>query len=77
MIAKGSINLIYCPTEEMTADTLTKALPKWKMTSHNLSLRLHRICGGVAELAPPETEEGYHSNVEHPEAQELAFASSA
>jgi len=77
VVIKGSINLIYCTTEEMTADTLTKPLPKWKMTSHNLSLGLYHICGGVAELVLPKAEKGYHSNVEHPEAQGLAFASPA
>ena len=77
VIKKGSISLIYCSTEDMMADTLTKPLPKWKTTLYNLSLGLHRVCRGVAELAPPETEEGCHSNVEHPEAQGLAYASSA
>ena len=31
----------------------------------------------MVELVPPETEEGCHSNMEHPEAQGLAYASSA
>jgi hypothetical protein len=30
MIEKGHIHLIYCPTDEMTADILTKALPSIK-----------------------------------------------
>ena len=77
IIKKGSISLIYCSTEDMMADTLTKPLPKWKTTLYNLSLGLHRVCRGVAELAPPETKEGCHSNVEHPKAQGLAYASSA
>ena len=31
IIEKGSIHLIYCPTEDMLADTLTKALPSPKV----------------------------------------------
>jgi hypothetical protein len=30
MIANGSIHLIYCPTDDMVADTLTKPLPSVK-----------------------------------------------
>jgi hypothetical protein len=26
--------LTYCPTEDMTADVLTKALPTWKVARH-------------------------------------------
>ena len=62
VVQKGSIDLIFCPTEDMIADTLTKSLPKWKLTSHNLSLGLHRVCGGVAELALPEAEEEHHTD---------------
>ena len=36
----GALVLTYCPSEDMTADTLTKALPKWKATIHNSSLGL-------------------------------------
>jgi len=31
IIKEGKIWLIYCPTEEMVADTLTKALPSTKV----------------------------------------------
>ena len=31
VIKGGSIQLIYCPTDELTADTLTKALPSAKV----------------------------------------------
>jgi len=31
VIEKGSIRLIYCPTDDMVADTLTKALPSAKV----------------------------------------------
>ena len=30
VVQNGTINLIYCPTDDMTADTLTKALPSIK-----------------------------------------------
>jgi len=32
--------MIYCPTEDMVADILTKVLPKWKTTYHNTTLGL-------------------------------------
>ena len=37
----GKIKLIYCPTEDVTADILTKALPglKVKHFAHELGLR--------------------------------------
>jgi hypothetical protein len=50
VIASGALKIIYCPTDEMTADILTKALPKWKVSFHILSLGLHRACGGVKEV---------------------------
>ena len=31
VIEEGKIRLIYCPTEEMVADSLTKALPSTKV----------------------------------------------
>lgn len=51
-VATGAIDLVYCPTEDMAADNLTKALPKWKANSHNLALGLRRVCGGVLENMP-------------------------
>ena len=46
-VADGTINLSYCPTEDMLADMLTKALPKWKVAMHANTLRLRNACGGV------------------------------
>ena len=43
------IKLCYCPTEDMLADMLTKALPKWKVVAQSAALGLHRACGGVLE----------------------------
>jgi hypothetical protein len=41
IIDAGSIKLIYCPTDQQTADTLTKALPsiKAKHFAHAMGLR--------------------------------------
>ena len=36
----GVLQLIYCPTDDMAADILTKALPKWKATFHASTLGL-------------------------------------
>jgi len=38
----GALNVVYCPTDDMTADILTKPLPKWKVLTHisTLGLRL-------------------------------------
>ena len=46
-VQKGSINLIYCPTEEMTADVLTKALPNAKVKHFAKMLGLRPTWGGV------------------------------
>jgi hypothetical protein len=40
VIKSGDITIIYCPTDDMTADILTKALPSWKVTHHTMGLRL-------------------------------------
>ena len=40
-VQKKTINLIYCPTEEMTADILTKPLPSMKAKHFAGALGLH------------------------------------
>jgi len=45
MIEKGEIRLIYCPTEDMTADILTKALPSGKAKHFAHALGLLRFAG--------------------------------
>ena len=48
-VERGEISLAYCPTDDMTADLLTKALPRWKVVQHGLALGLGRPCGGVMD----------------------------
>ena len=43
----GAIKLEYCPTKDMVADLLTKALPRYKTLAHTSSLSLRRTCRGV------------------------------
>jgi transposase InsO family protein len=43
VIAEKTIMLIYCPTDDMAADFLTKSLPKWKVSLHSCTLGLRRI----------------------------------
>jgi hypothetical protein len=43
------IKLVYCPTDDMVADVLTKALPKWKVAAHTNALSMCHTCGGVME----------------------------
>jgi transposase InsO family protein len=47
VVASGAIDITYCPTDDMTADILTKALPRWKVACHVLGLGLRRASGGV------------------------------
>ena len=42
-IDKGFIHLLYCPTEDMVADTLTKALPSIKAKHFASKLGLHSV----------------------------------
>jgi hypothetical protein len=44
---REATKLLYCPTEDMVADLLTKSLPKWKENMHTSALGLRRACGGV------------------------------
>jgi hypothetical protein len=40
VVASGTLQLLYCLTDDMTADILTKGLPKWKVNFHVVSLKL-------------------------------------
>ena len=40
VVNKGTINLIYCPTDNMVTDTLTKALPNIKAKHFAFALGL-------------------------------------
>jgi hypothetical protein len=50
----GKISLAFCPTDDMTADILTKALPSWKIMQHGQALGLGRPCRGVLDSGAPE-----------------------
>jgi len=39
-VQSSALDMIYCPTKDMVANILTKALPKWKTTYHNTTLGL-------------------------------------
>jgi hypothetical protein len=41
IVQNSTINLVYCPTEDMTADILTKALLSIKAKHFANSLELH------------------------------------
>jgi hypothetical protein len=61
VVQTGALSLIYCPTDDMVADILTKALLKWKINFHMTALGLHRTCGGVLEIADSEEHPGMES----------------
>jgi len=48
-IMQKVIDLVYCPTNNMTADILTKALLQWKVICHGLGLGLHQPSRRVLE----------------------------
>jgi hypothetical protein len=50
IIEAETIKLIYCPTDEMTADTLTKALPNVKAKNFATALGLCMVWGGVLNI---------------------------
>jgi Reverse transcriptase (RNA-dependent DNA polymerase) len=41
VIEQGSVRLVYCPTDDMVADALTKALPSTKVKHFAACLKLH------------------------------------
>jgi hypothetical protein len=49
VVSKKVLKLVYCPTNDMVADALTKALLKWKVAAHVNTLRMHHACRGVME----------------------------
>ena len=55
-VKQGVITLAYCPTEDMVADTLTKALPCWKVVAHALALGIHRACGVWCKMSHEGTQ---------------------
>ena len=47
VVNSGSFLLLYCPTADMTMDTLTEALPSVKAMHFAAALGLHTTSGGV------------------------------
>ena len=50
VMASRAVDIHYCPTDDMTANILTKALLCWKVLCHALGLGLHCASGGVLEI---------------------------
>jgi hypothetical protein len=67
-VSEKTIELVYCPTDDMTADILTKVLPHWKVACHTLGLGLRHPCGGVMKSHNSDRpgaaaeEKGMHSS---------------
>jgi hypothetical protein len=57
-VQNGVFKLIYCPTDDMVTDILTKALPGWKVKGHTAVLGLRSACGGVEKCAMTSTLKG-------------------
>ena len=49
IVKHGEISLAFCPTNDMTADILTKVLPGWRLVWHGHTLGLGRPCRGVLD----------------------------
>ena len=45
-IEDGTLDIVYCPTDEMVADALTKALPRWKVKGFASALGLRATLEG-------------------------------
>ena len=50
VVASKAVDICYCPTDDMTANILTKVLPCWKVLCHALGLGLHCTSRGVSEI---------------------------
>jgi len=58
IVEGGSIRLVYCPTDNMTTDTLTKALLSTKTKHFASQLRLSPAWGGVLDLQAVVSHDG-------------------
>jgi hypothetical protein len=47
VINMGELSITYCPTDDMTADILTKALPTWRVMRHAAGLGLLQALDGA------------------------------
>ena len=66
-VQSSALNMIYCPTEDMVANILTKVLPKWKTTYHNTTLGLwaQHTWGGVMGRLAARGEMEEHTHASH------------
>src|SRR5712672_89056 len=71
VVETGALNLIYCSTDDMIADILTKALPRWKINFHTTTLGLCCACGGVMENADSEDKPRIESSPLSSETRDL------
>jgi hypothetical protein len=65
VIERSEATLDYCPTDNMAADILTKALPHWKVTQHSLGLELGHPCRGVMDSGDTGAPAVVHQLVMH------------
>ena len=45
-VEDGTFDIVYCPTDDMVADALTKALPRWKVKGFASALGLRAVLEG-------------------------------
>lgn len=49
VVASSITDIVYCPTDDMTADILTRELLRWKVAYYILGLGLRRTSKGVLD----------------------------
>jgi hypothetical protein len=75
VVSVGEITIVYCPTDDITANVLMKALPAWKVAWHVAGLGIHQgpmaltgeCCGIQIREEARLTAENDVQHVEDPE----------